>query len=87
MFCRATRFKTSLQFLLLTYRQLYAALDACKAADYVIFVLSPDMEVDAWGELALRCLQSQGLPDAVTVTQVCEFCICGPYLGLTYILH
>ncbi|KZT57541.1 ribosome biogenesis protein tsr1 [Calocera cornea HHB12733] len=64
---KADRFKTSLQFLLLPYRQLYAALDACRVADYVIFVLSAETEVDSWGELCLRCLQAQGLPEVVTV--------------------
>ncbi|KAG9032530.1 hypothetical protein FRB95_001366 [Tulasnella sp. JGI-2019a] len=61
------RFKTSLQFVLLPYRQLYMALDACKAADYVVFVLSPTTEVDLWGELLMRSLQAQGLPEVVSV--------------------
>ncbi|EJU05912.1 DUF663-domain-containing protein [Dacryopinax primogenitus] len=64
---RADRFKTSLQFLLLPYRRLYTALDACRVADYVIFALSAQTEVDSWGELCLRCLQAQALPDIVTV--------------------
>lgn len=64
---RAERFKTSLQFIPLPYRSLYAALDACKVADYVVFVLSATREVDEWGDLLLRCLQAQGLPEVVTV--------------------
>ena len=36
-------------------------------ADYVVFVLSDTCEVDEWGDLALRCLQAQGLPEVVTV--------------------
>ncbi|KAF8481485.1 ribosome biogenesis protein tsr1, partial [Gautieria morchelliformis] len=64
---RAERFKTSLQFILLPYRALYAALDACKVADYVVFILSATREVDEWGDLVLRCLQTQGLPEVVTV--------------------
>lgn len=56
--------------MLLPYRNLYAALDACKAADYVVFVLSTVVEVDAWGDVALRCLQAQGLPDVTTVALV-----------------
>lgn len=67
---RSDRFKTNLQFILLPYRNLYAALDACKAADYVIFVLSPDVEVDSWGELAMRSLQAQGLPETNAVLLV-----------------
>ncbi|KAI5118921.1 hypothetical protein M0805_003745 [Coniferiporia weirii] len=62
---KADRFKTSLHFLNLAYRDFYAALDACKAADYVLFVLSPTVEVDQWGDLLLRALQAQGLPSVV----------------------
>ncbi|KAG9051122.1 hypothetical protein FS837_011968 [Tulasnella sp. UAMH 9824] len=69
---RADRFKANLQFVLLPYRQLYETLDACKAADYIVFILSPNTEVDSWGELLLRCLQSQGLPEVVTVMQAKE---------------
>ena len=46
---------------------MYAALDACKAADYVVFVLSSSVEVEEWGDGLLRILQAQGLPDVVTV--------------------
>ncbi|KAH9944690.1 ribosome biogenesis protein tsr1 [Amylocystis lapponica] len=64
---KAERYKTSLQIIPLQYKQLYAALDACKAADYVVFVLSANLEVDVWGDTLLRSLQAQGLPDVVTV--------------------
>ncbi|KAJ7661687.1 ribosome biogenesis protein tsr1 [Mycena rosella] len=63
----ADRFKTSLQFLSVPYKNMYAALDACKAADYVVFVLSSTVEVDPWGDTLLRTLQAQGLPEVVTV--------------------
>nr|GAT58050.1 predicted protein [Mycena chlorophos] len=63
----AERFKTSLQFISVPYRQIYAALDACKVADYVVFVLSSSVEVDAWGDTLLRTLQAQGLPSVLTV--------------------
>ncbi|KAF8972993.1 ribosome biogenesis protein tsr1 [Flammula alnicola] len=64
---RADRFKTSLQFRTVPYRNFYAALDACKVADYVVFVLSSSVEVDTWGDTLLRTLQAQGLPDVVSV--------------------
>ena len=64
---RAERFKTSLQFRTVTYKKFYAALDACKVADYVVFVLSSSVEVDTWGDTLLRTLQAQGLPDVVSV--------------------
>ncbi|EIW83404.1 ribosome biogenesis protein tsr1 [Coniophora puteana RWD-64-598 SS2] len=63
---RAERFRTSLQFLTLPYHSLYATLDAAKAADYVLFVLSPTVEVDGWGDTLLRTLQAQGLPSVAT---------------------
>lgn len=46
---------------------MYAALDACKAVDYVVFVLSSSVEVEEWGDSLLRILQAQGLPDVITV--------------------
>ncbi|KAF7322002.1 Bms1-type G domain-containing protein [Mycena kentingensis (nom. inval.)] len=64
---KADRFKTSLQFINVPYRQIYAALDACKVADYVLFVLSSSVEVDPWGDTLLRTLQAQGLPSVVSV--------------------
>lgn len=64
---RVDRFKTSLQFIQLAFGDFYASLDACKVADYVVFVLSSSVEVGAWGETVLRTLQTQGLPDVVSV--------------------
>ena len=64
---RADRFKTSLQFINIPYRRLYAAMDACRVADYVVFALSSEVEVDQWGDTLLRTLQAQGLPEVVTV--------------------
>lgn len=63
----AQRFKTSLQFLALRYGDVYSTLDACRVADYVVFVLSPTVEVDKRGDTLLRTLQAQGLPDVVTI--------------------
>ena len=63
----AERFKTSVQFLPLRYSDVYSALDACRVADYVVFVLSSTVEVDKYGDTLLRTLQAQGLPDVVTV--------------------
>jgi len=36
-------------------------------ADYVVFILSPTVEVNSWGDVLLRILQAQGLPDVVTL--------------------
>ena len=35
-------------------------------SDYVVFVLSPDVEVDSWGDTLLRTLQAQGLPHVIS---------------------
>ncbi|PFH49766.1 hypothetical protein AMATHDRAFT_62525 [Amanita thiersii Skay4041] len=64
---RAERFRASLQFVTVPYRHFYAALDACKVADYSIFVLSTTVEVDQWGDTLLRTLQAQGLPQVISV--------------------
>ncbi|KIP06509.1 hypothetical protein PHLGIDRAFT_128227 [Phlebiopsis gigantea 11061_1 CR5-6] len=64
---RADRFKTSLQFINVPYKELYSILDACRVADYVVFALSSELEVDPWGDTLLRILQAQGLPEVVTV--------------------
>ncbi|KAG6873541.1 hypothetical protein C0995_014411 [Termitomyces sp. Mi166 len=64
---KAERFRTSLQFINVPYKNFYAALDGCKAADYVVFALSTSVEVDTWGDTLLRTLQAQGLPDVVTL--------------------
>ncbi|KAJ9645926.1 ribosome biogenesis protein tsr1 [Coniosporium tulheliwenetii] len=50
-------------------RDLMAALDACRAADYVLFVLSAEQEVDELGELILRSMESQGISTVFTVVQ------------------
>ncbi|KAL1746445.1 hypothetical protein HDZ31DRAFT_81238 [Schizophyllum fasciatum] len=63
----ADRFKTSLQFINIAYGDLYGALDATKAADYTLFVLSSTQEVTPWGDTLLRVLQAQGIPNAVPV--------------------
>ncbi|WFD30704.1 ribosome biogenesis protein tsr1 [Malassezia sp. CBS 17886] len=68
-FCEleATRFRQTLQFLPLPYGALLPAMDACRAADFVILLLSADQSIEAgsWGELCLRTLQAQGLPQVL----------------------
>ena len=64
---RAHRFKTSLQFIPVRYGRHWEALDTAKAADYVLFLLSPTVEVAEAGDTLLRTLQAQGLPTVVSV--------------------
>lgn len=62
------RFKQRLQYLT-PARSLLDALDACRIADFVIFALSADTEVDEIGEQMLRCIESQGVSNVLTVAQ------------------
>ncbi|KAF2498126.1 DUF663-domain-containing protein [Lophium mytilinum] len=62
------RFKQKVSYIMVK-RDLLAALDACRVADYVVFVLSPEEEVDAKGEHLLRAIESQGLSNCFTVVQ------------------
>jgi pre-rRNA-processing protein TSR1 len=62
------RFKQKIQYVMVK-RDLVAALDAGRIADFVIIILSPDQEVDELGELILRSVESQGLSTLLTVVQ------------------
>lgn len=62
------RFKQKIQYVVVK-RELIACLDAGRTADFVIFILSPDQEVDELGELIIRSVESQGLSTLLTVVQ------------------
>lgn len=66
VFDRVPRFKTSLMFLPVHYGRTLDALDAAKAADFILFLLSPTVEVPRGSETLLRILQAQGLPNVVS---------------------
>ncbi|GAB7337078.1 hypothetical protein MBLNU457_g2482t1 [Dothideomycetes sp. NU457] len=66
------RFKQKIQFVTLPQRSLWDALDACRIADFVIFAVSADEEVDSLGESMLRAIESQGVSNVVTVAQGLE---------------
>lgn len=65
------RFKQKVQYLIVK-RDLLASLDACRVADFVVFVLSAEEEVDEEGELILKSVESQGLTNAFTVVQALD---------------
>ncbi|MCJ1416610.1 hypothetical protein MMC32_002948 [Xylographa parallela] len=65
---RVDRFKQSLQYITVK-RDLLSALDACKVADFVLFILSPMQEVDDTGELLIRAIEGQGVSTVFTVVQ------------------
>lgn len=62
------RFKQKVQYVALP-RDLTACLDAARVADFVVLILSADVEVDDLGELILRSVESQGLSTLFTVVQ------------------
>lgn len=63
------RFKQKLSFIKVE-RSIIEALDAGRVADYVLFVLSPEQEVDDMGEAMIRAVESQGLSTVYTAVQV-----------------
>ncbi|KAK4148847.1 hypothetical protein C8A00DRAFT_38569 [Chaetomidium leptoderma] len=62
------RFKQKLQYIPLK-RDLTACLDAARVADFIVLVLSAEVEVDDLGELILRSVESQGMSTLFTVVQ------------------
>lgn len=68
---RIDRFKQSIQYVPLV-RDLISVLDACRVADYVVFILSSTEEVDSTGEQLLRAIESQGVSSVLTVVQGLE---------------
>ena len=65
------RFKQKLHYLVVE-RNLLGSLDACRIADFVIFILSAEEEVDAEGELILKSVESQGITNTFTVVQALD---------------
>jgi len=59
------RFKQRVQYLM-PARDLLVSLDACRTADFVLFLLSAEEEVDELGEQMLRCIESQGVSTVLT---------------------
>lgn len=59
------RFKQRVQYLT-PRRDLWECLEACRIADFVLFVLSATEEVDELGEETLRCIESQGVSTVLT---------------------
>jgi pre-rRNA-processing protein TSR1 len=65
---RIERFRQSVQYVPAKY-DLISALDVCRMADFVVLVLSSEVEVDEDGEMLLRSIQSQGISNVLAVVQ------------------
>lgn len=62
------RFKQKLQYVTIR-KDLLSAMDACRLADYVVFVLSATEEVDEDGEAIIKSIEGQGVSNVYTVVQ------------------
>ncbi|KAF2834605.1 DUF663-domain-containing protein [Patellaria atrata CBS 101060] len=65
------RFKQKIEYVIVS-RDIMTILNACRAAEFVLFVLSANEEVDDVGELILRTVESQGVSNVITVVQNLE---------------
>lgn len=65
---RVERFKQTLLYIPVEGGQV-AAMDACRVADFVVFLLSPLEEVDMEAEMVLRIIESQGVSNVLTMVQ------------------
>ena len=65
---RVERFKQSLLYESITGGHIQA-LDACRAADFVILIMSPIQEVNEEAEMLLRMIEGQGISNVVTMVQ------------------
>lgn len=59
------RFKQKVRFLT-PQRSVLQCLDSCRVADFVLFVLSANQEVDELGEELLRSIEAQGVSTVLT---------------------
>ncbi|KAL2056903.1 hypothetical protein ABVK25_002642 [Lepraria finkii] len=65
---RVDRFKQNLVYVPVE-RDLFMALDACRCADFVIFLLSPTKEPGVEGEQMLKTIEGQGVSNVLTMVQ------------------
>ncbi|EEQ31553.1 ribosome biogenesis protein TSR1 [Microsporum canis CBS 113480] len=69
---RIDRFKQSVTYIPAT-RDLISALDVCRLADFVIFVVSSDVEaLDETAQVLLKAVESQGISNIMSLVQGLE---------------
>lgn len=66
---RIDRFRQTVSYIPARY-DLINALDVCRLADFVVLVLSSEVEVEEQGEALLKSIESQGISNVLTVVQV-----------------
>ncbi|KAG4304014.1 hypothetical protein PORY_002537 [Pneumocystis oryctolagi] len=62
------QFKQKLQYII-PKRNFLDILDFCKAADFVLLLMSATQEVDSFGEVCLRSIQAQGISTIIPIVQ------------------
>lgn len=67
---RIDRFRQSVQYVPAKY-DVVNALDVSRMGDFVVLVLSAEIEVEEQGELMLRAIEGQGISNVMAVVQVC----------------
>ena len=67
---RIDRFRQNVEYMPAKY-DLLNALDVSRMADFVVLVLSAQIEVEEQGELLLRSIEGQGISNVIAVVQVC----------------
>lgn len=65
---RVDRFKQNLTFVKVQ-RTLVEVMDACRLADFIVFVLSAEEEAGKEGEMMLRAIEGQGVSSVLTMVQ------------------
>ena len=68
---KVDRFKQSIEYVPVNF-DLLTALDTCRVADFVVFVMSPTEEVDDQGELMVKAIENQGVSNVLTMVQRLE---------------
>lgn len=63
------RFKQNVAFLPVK-RNLWDVLDACRMADYVLFVMDASEDVDSLGDMLLKSSETQGISNVLACVQV-----------------
>ncbi|PRT53347.1 Ribosome biogenesis protein TSR1 [Wickerhamiella sorbophila] len=66
------RFRQRLRLFLPDYPDFFGVLDACKGADFVVFVLSAETENNDYGESLIRCVLSQGVTTCLAMIYALE---------------
>lgn len=66
---RVDRFRQSVQYIPAKY-DLVNALDVSRMGDFVVLILSAEIEAEEQGELMLRAIEGQGISNVMAVVQV-----------------